>query len=69
MEPATPSPLVTEIAVPMIIRLDTTKTKPVRGVLEITRLISVFEVTSSAEILSEASLGRPVTAMEFAPCP
>lgn len=44
-------------------------TEPVRGVLEITRLISVFEVTTSVEILSEVSLGRPVTAMEFAPCP
>jgi len=43
-------------------------TKLVSGVLEITRLNSVFKVTSGAEILSAISLGRPVSAMELAPC-
>lgn len=43
-------------------------TKLLSGVLEITRLNSVFEVTSGAEILSAVSPGRPVSAMELAPC-
>jgi anti-anti-sigma factor len=43
-------------------------TKLVSRVLEITRLDSVFEVTTGAEILSEVSLGRPASAMELAPC-
>ncbi len=43
-------------------------TKPVSGVLEITRLNSVFEVTSGAEILSAVPLGQPVSAMELAKC-
>jgi len=43
-------------------------TKLVSGVLEITRLNSVFEITSGAEILSTASRGRPLSAMELAPC-
>lgn len=43
-------------------------TKLVSRVLEITRLNSVFEVTSGAEVLSAASRGRPVSAMELAPC-
>jgi anti-anti-sigma factor len=40
----------------------------VSWVLEITRLNSVFEVTSGAEILSAVSCGRPVSAMELARC-
>ncbi len=43
-------------------------TKLVSGVLEITRLNSVFEVTSGAGILSAVSRGRPVSAMELAHC-
>src|SRR6266849_1661113 len=43
-------------------------TKLVRRVLEITRLDSVFEVTSVADILSAVSLGRRVAAMELAHC-
>jgi anti-anti-sigma factor len=43
-------------------------TKLVNGVLEITCLNSVFEVTSSAEILSVVSFDRPVSAMELAHC-
>jgi anti-anti-sigma factor len=42
--------------------------KLVNGVLEITRLNSVFEVTSGAEILSVVSFDRPVSAMELAHC-
>ena len=40
----------------------------VSWVLEITRLDSVFEVTSGAEILSAISCRRPVSAMELARC-
>jgi anti-anti-sigma factor len=43
-------------------------TKLVSRVLEITRLNSVFEVTSGAEVLSAASRGRTVSEMELAPC-
>jgi len=43
-------------------------TRLISGVLEITRLNSVFEVTSGEEILSTVSRGRPVSAMELAPC-
>jgi anti-anti-sigma factor len=43
-------------------------TKLVSTVLEITRLDSVFEVTSGADILSRVSLGRPASVMELAPC-
>jgi len=43
-------------------------TKLVSRVLEITRLNSVFEVTSGAEILSAASLGRTEPAMAIAHC-
>ena len=43
-------------------------TKLVSLVLEITRLNTVFEVTSGAEILSAVSLERPVSAMELAHC-
>ena len=43
-------------------------TKLVSGVLEITRLNSVFEVTSGAEILAAVSLARPVSVLELAPC-
>ena len=43
-------------------------TKLVSRVLEITRLNSVFEVTTGAEILSAVSRGRPVSAMELAHC-
>ena len=43
-------------------------TKLVNGVLEITCLNSVFEVTSDAEILSVVSFDRPVSAMELAHC-
>ena len=43
-------------------------TKLVSRVLEITRLNSVFEVTSGAEVLSRVSLDRPVSAMELAHC-
>src|SRR5713226_5429223 len=43
-------------------------TKLVSGVLEITRLNSVFEVTSGAEILAAVSRGRPASAIELAHC-
>jgi anti-anti-sigma factor len=43
-------------------------TKLVSWVLEITRLNSVFEVTSGMEIVSAVSLDRPVPAMELAGC-
>jgi anti-anti-sigma factor len=43
-------------------------TKLVSWVLEITRLNSVFEVTSTAEILAAASLGRSIPVLELAPC-
>lgn len=43
-------------------------TKLVGMVLEITRLNSVFEVTSAAEIVSAVSLGRPVSTRELALC-
>ena len=39
-----------------------------REVLEITRLDSVFEVTTGAELLSAVSLNRPVVVMDFASC-
>ncbi len=42
--------------------------KLLSGVLEITRLNSVFEVTSGADILSAVSLDRPGSAMELAHC-
>ena len=41
-------------------------TKLVSKVLEITRLNSVFEVTTGAEISSVVSLGHPMSAMELA---
>jgi len=41
-------------------------TKLVSKVLEITRLNSVFEVTTGAEISSAVSLGHPMSAMELA---
>ncbi len=43
-------------------------TKLVSRVLEITRLNSVFEVTSDTEILSAVPLELAVSAMELAPC-
>jgi anti-sigma B factor antagonist len=43
-------------------------TKLVRRVLEITRLNSVFTVTSGAEIWSAASRGRPGSVVELASC-
>jgi len=43
-------------------------TKLVSGVLEITRLNSVFEVTSGAEILSAALRGQPGSVVELASC-
>ena len=43
-------------------------TKLVSRVLEITRLNSVFEITSGAEVLSAVSLDRPVSAMRLAHC-
>ena len=43
-------------------------TKLVSRVLEITRLNSVFEITSGAEVLSAVSLDRPVSAMGLAHC-
>jgi anti-sigma B factor antagonist len=43
-------------------------TKLVRRVLEITRLNSVFKVTSGAEIWSAASRGRPGSVVELAYC-
>ena len=43
-------------------------TKLVSVVLEITRLNSVFEITSPAEILSSVDLDRPESVIELAPC-
>ena len=43
-------------------------TKLVRRVLEITRLNSVFEITSGAEILSAALRGQPGSVVELASC-
>ena len=43
-------------------------TKFVRRVLEITRLNSVFQVTSGAEVVSAAMLGRPASVAELASC-
>ena len=43
-------------------------TQPIIGLLEITRLNSVFEVTSGAKLLSVVARTRPVSAMEIAPC-
>jgi anti-anti-sigma factor len=39
-----------------------------REVLEITRLDSVFEITTGMELLSAVSLNRPVATMELASC-
>ena len=43
-------------------------TEPISQVLEITRLNSVFEVTSAAELLSGATPGRQVSLRKLAPC-
>ena len=43
-------------------------TRLVRRVLEITRLNSVFQVTSGAEVVSAAMLGRPASVAELASC-
>lgn len=43
-------------------------TKLVSRVLAVTRLDSVFEVTSGVEFVPAASRGRTATMMEFAPC-
>ncbi len=43
-------------------------TRLISGVLEITRLNSVFEVTSGEEILSTGLRRRPVSAMELVLC-
>lgn len=43
-------------------------TKLVSKVLEITRLNSVFEITSGVELLSAVSPGRPASVMELAVC-
>ena len=43
-------------------------TKFVRRVLEITRLNSVFQVTSGAEVVSAAMLGRRASVAEVASC-
>jgi anti-anti-sigma factor len=43
-------------------------TKLVRRILEITRLDSVFDVTSGAEVLAARSLGRPASVVELASC-
>ena len=43
-------------------------TNLVSRVLEITRLNSVFKVTSGAELLSVGSRNRPASVMKFAPC-
>jgi anti-anti-sigma factor len=43
-------------------------TKPVSSVLEVTRLDSVFEVTSVVELLPAVSHGRSASVMEFASC-
>lgn len=42
--------------------------KLVKSILEITRLDSVFEVTSSAELLTVVARARPATTMELARC-
>ena len=43
-------------------------TKLVRRILEIIRLDSVFEITSGAEVVSVAMLGRPKSVPDFAAC-
>jgi len=43
-------------------------TKRLTRVLEITRLDSVFEVTSGAELLPAVSRGRPASGMQLASC-
>jgi anti-anti-sigma factor len=43
-------------------------TKLIRRILEITRLDSVFEITSGAAVVSAATLGRPKSVAEFAAC-
>ena len=43
-------------------------TKLVNQVLEVTRLDSVFEITSGVELLPAISRARPAGAMEFARC-
>lgn len=43
-------------------------TRLVSGVLEITRLNSVFEFTSGSEIMSALSPGRPVAGMQLSHC-
>ena len=43
-------------------------TNLVSRVLEITRLNSIFKVTSGAELLSVGSRNRPASVMKFAPC-
>ena len=42
--------------------------KLVSRVLQVTRLDSVFEVTSGVELWPAVSRGRPASVMEFAPC-
>jgi len=42
--------------------------KPVASVLEVTRLDSVFEVTSGVEFFPAASRRRPASVMELASC-
>ncbi len=43
-------------------------TNLVSWVLEITRLNSVFEVASGAEVLAAVSASRPTSMLELAPC-
>jgi len=43
-------------------------TRPVSRVLEITRLDSVFEVTSEAEVLSMRPFRRRASTLELVPC-
>ena len=43
-------------------------TKLVSRILEITRLNSVFEITSGAEVLSASSIGRLASTEQLAPC-
>lgn len=43
-------------------------TKLVRRILEITRMDSVFDVTSGAEVLAARSLGQPASVVEIASC-
>ena len=43
-------------------------TKLVSKLLEVTRLNSVFEVTSPAKVFSASSIGRPASIADFAPC-